>query len=199
MPSLTKKQRAIYKFITSFIDENGYAPTYQAIANNFALSSKATIHQHVTSLKKKGFLVDHASRSQVEPAPEMQTGKSIILPLVGLITAGEPIEAVEEKEQISVPVDLMVDPNTTYVLRVKGESMIDEGIYDGDFVVVQRDPSPKNGDVVVALLDNQYATLKKFYKEKSRIRLQPANPTMQPIYCKDLIIQGIVKAVIRKY
>jgi SOS regulatory protein LexA len=116
-----------------------------------------------------------------------------------LITAGQPIEAVEERETFAVPVDLVPNSANSYVLRVKGESMIDEGIHDGDFVIVEHNPSPKNGDVVVALLENSYATLKKFYREKDRIRLQPANKTMKPIYCYDPLIQGVVKAVIRAY
>ena len=121
------------------------------------------------------------------------------LPLVGLITAGEPIEAIEDKETIAVPADFVRDTVNSYVLRVKGESMIDEGILSGDYVIVERNPSPKNGDVVVALLNNAYATLKKFYREKARIRLQPANTTMKPIYAKDPLIQGIVRGVIRKF
>ena len=114
------------------------------------------------------------------------------------ITAGAPIEAVEEKETMAVPADIVADENA-YVLKVKGESMIEEGIFSGDYVVVERNHSPRNGDVVVALLNNAYATLKKFYRETNRIRLQPANSTMKPIYCKDVAIQGIVRAIIRKY
>jgi repressor LexA len=98
-----------------------------------------------------------------------------------------------------VPVELAPDAANTYVLRVKGDSMIEDGIFDGDFVIVERNPSPKNGDVVVALLDNEFATLKRFYREKDRIRLQPANSTMKPIYCYDPLIQGIVRAVIRQF
>lgn len=121
------------------------------------------------------------------------------MPLTGLITAGVPIEAVEERETIAVPVDLAPDSANSYVLRVKGSSMIEDGIFDGDYVVVERNPSPKNGDVVVALLDNAYATLKRFYRERDRIRLQPANSTMKPIYCYDPLIQGVVRAVIRSF
>jgi len=109
------------------------------------------------------------------------------------------VEAVEERETFAVPVDLITDSANSYVLRVKGDSMIEDGIFDGDYVIVERNPSPKNGDVVVALLDNEYATLKRFYRERDRIRLQPANSTMKPIYCFDPLIQGVVRAVIRKY
>ena len=121
------------------------------------------------------------------------------IPLAGLITAGEPIEAVEEKETMAVPANLIVDGANSYVLKVKGRSMIEDGILDGDYVIIERNPSPRNGDVVVALLDNAYATLKRFYREPARIRLQPANSNMKPIYVKDVIVQGVVKAVIRKF
>ncbi|HPF95527.1 MAG TPA: LexA family transcriptional regulator, partial [bacterium] len=140
------------------------------------------------------------SARELEPTDKAtKWGRSVILPLVGLITAGLPIEAVEERETLAVPVDIVPDAANSYVLRVKGESMIDEGIHDGDYVIIERNPSPKNGDVVVALLENSHATLKKFFREKDRIRLQPANKTMQPIYCYDPLIQGVVKAVIRSY
>ena len=130
---------------------------------------------------------------------ETTWASALELPLVGLITAGEPIEAVEQNETIAVPSDFVTDQVNSYVLRVKGESMIEEGILDGDYVIVERNPSPQNGDVVVALLNNAYATLKKFYREAARIRLQPANHTMKPIYAKDPLIQGIVRGVIRKF
>jgi len=110
-----------------------------------------------------------------------------------------PIEAIEEHETIAVPADFVADMNNSYVLRVKGESMIEDGILDGDYVIVERNNSPKNGDVVVALLNNAYATLKKFYRETNRIRLQPANSTMKPIYARDPLIQGVVQGVIRKF
>ena len=123
-----------------------------------------------------------------------------MLPLAGLITAGEPIEAVEQNEAMAIPADFVLDPMNSYILKVKGRSMIEDGIFDGDYVVVERNPSPKNGDIVVALLDNAYATLKRFYRESDHIRLQPANSTMQPIIVRgDLNIQGIVRAVMRRF
>jgi repressor LexA len=124
---------------------------------------------------------------------------AIGLPLRGLIAAGQPIEALETNDTIDVPADMVVDEINSYVLKVKGTSMIDDGILDGDYVVVERNPSPKNGDIVVALLENTYATLKRFYRETNRIRLQPANSTMGPIYVRDPLIQGVVRAVLRKY
>lgn len=205
--NLTKRQRQILDFINDFIKENGYAPTYREIGDHFGLSSPATIHSHIQGLKEKGFLkVSYNEARSVEVLPEkpfftgeIKLGETVELPLAGLITAGEPIEAVEEKETIAVPADFTTDPANSYVLRVKGESMIEEGILSGDYVIVERNPSPRNGDVVVALLDNAYATLKKFYREAKRIRLQPANSNMKPIYAQDPLIQGVVRGVIRKF
>ena len=195
----------ILDFITEFIASNGYAPSYQEIADRLGLKSRATIHQHVRTLEDKGYIKakeNHARALELVDspfAPEFGHNMSAIeLPLVGLITAGEPIEAVEEKESISVPANIVKDENS-FVLKVKGESMIDEGILDGDYVIVERNFYPTNGDVVVALLDNAYATLKKYYRERSRIRLQPANKKMKPIYAKNPVIQGVVKGIFRTY
>ncbi len=198
--TLSKRQSEILKFIKGFVQEEDYSPSYREIAEGMGISSPATIHQHIQTLKTKGYLdLDPSSPRSLQLTDRvMKFSKSIELPLLGLITAGLPIEAIEEKETIAVPADFVPDENS-YVLRVKGESMIDEGIWDGDYVVVQYNPSPKNGDVVVALLDNAYVTLKKFFREPTRIRLQPANATMQPIYVKDVIIRGVVRAIIRKF
>ncbi len=200
--ALTKKQSEMLEYIRSHIQDQGYAPTYREIGDHFGLSSPATVHQHIQALvEKKMITIDEegGARSIELVAQEALDPFSIMLPLAGLITAGLPIEAVEENETIAVPAQFVVDGMNSYVLRVKGQSMIEDGILDGDFVVVERNPSPKNGDVVVALLDNAYATLKRFYRETGRIRLQPANRTMSPIYVKDCIIQGVVRAVIRKF
>jgi repressor LexA len=200
MGELTKRQSEILRFVTNFIKDYDYSPSYREIAEGMGLSSPATIHQHLQELKRKGYLnmEGEASRGLELTKKVMTLAKSIELPLLGLITAGAPIEAVEIKETMAVPADLVSDENS-YVLKVKGESMIDEGIWSGDYVIVERNFSPRNGEVVVALLNNAYATLKKFYRETNRIRLQPANPTMKPIYCKDVSIQGIVRAIIRKF
>jgi len=199
--NLTKRQRQILDFVTDFIKDYGYAPSIREIGENFDLSSPATIHAHLENLKKKGFLkMSHNEARSIELIPTITNWvQAIELPLVGLITAGEPIEAIEEHETIAVPSDLVTDSANSYVLKVRGESMIEEGILSGDYVIIERNPSPRNGDVVVALLNNAYATLKKFYRETSRIRLQPANSAMKPIYCKDPLIQGVVRGVIRKF
>lgn len=199
--NLTKKQRQILDFITEFTRDHGYAPALREIGRHFNLSSPATIHAHVRALEQKQMLKTSFNRARsIEIVPTaVNWTASLELPLVGLITAGEPIEAVEEKDIIAVPADFVTDSANSYVLKVKGESMIEEGILDGDYVIVERNPSPQNGDIVVALLNNAYATLKKFYREQERIRLQPANSSMRPIYAADPLIQGVVRGVIRKF
>ncbi|HJN84980.1 MAG TPA: transcriptional repressor LexA [Patescibacteria group bacterium] len=203
MATLTKKQSEVFAFIKKFVAAEGYAPSYREIAEYFELSSPATAHQHVKALIDKGVLESAGSgiaRSIeiVEPEEKFDV-RVAILPLSGLITAGSPIEAVETNDMIAVPADFVMDQSNSYVLKVKGSSMIEDGILSGDYVVVERNNFPKNGDVVVALLDNTHATLKRFYKEANRIRLQPANRTMEPIFVKDVIVQGVVRAVIRRF
>ena len=199
---LTPKQKEVLDYIVNFINERGFPPSYREIAGGLNLASPSTVHAHIQALRLRGYLRGHdnGSSRELEPTDKaVRWGRSVILPLKGLITAGKPIEAIVVTETMAVPVDLVPDSANSYVLRVKGESMVDEGILDGDYVIVERNPSPQNGEVVVALLDNAYATLKKFYREKGRIRLQPANKTMKPIYCYDPLIQGVVKAVIRSF
>ncbi len=198
MPNLTKKQKEILDFVTQFIQTNEYAPSYKEIAEYFGLSSTATVHEHIKSLEDKGLISSNKNVARSLEVIQQRFGKSIELPLAGLITAGEPIEAVETNETILIPKDMVKDENS-YVLKVKGDSMIEEGILSGDYVIVEKNFYPKNGDVVVALLDNTYATLKKYFREEKRIRLQPANKTMEPIYAKNPAIQGVVKAILRTF
>lgn len=199
--NLTKRQRQILDFITEFKTKFGYAPSYREIGEQFKLASPATIHAHIQNLSKKGLLkISHNEARSIELVEnEVNWAEAVEIPLVGLITAGKPIEAVEEKEKIAIPTDFISDPANSFVLKVRGESMIEDGILDGDLVIVERNNSPQDGDIVVALLDNAYATLKKFYREAKRIRLQPANSTMKPIYVADPLIQGVVKCIIRKF
>ena len=201
MLSITKKQSEVLNYIVSFAEDNGYSPSYQEIADGLGLQSVATIHQHIKALASKGYLKSDFNKRR---SLEAVTNNDILttafrLPLVGVIAAGQPIEAIENPDTFSVPSSLVEDPANTYVLKVKGDSMIEDGILDGDLVIVERNHSPKNGDVVVALLDNSYATLKKFYREATRIRLQPANSALKPIFSRDPLIQGVVKAVIRNF
>src|SRR6056297_2901147 len=200
--NLTKKQKQVLDFLNEFFSQNGYYPSYREIADHFKLSSSSTVAAHITALKNKGYLETSFNRPRsieiIPDQPEFQ--EEVHLYLAGLITAGEPIEAIEEREIITVPKWLGANnPARNYILKVKGESMIEEGILDGDYVIIERNNYPQDGDVVVALLDNSNATLKKFYREKGRIRLQPANSHMKPIYVKDPLIQGVVKGVMRKF
>ena len=203
MPSTnpTKRQKLILDYIQEFTQMNGFAPSYREIADYFGLSSPATVHQHIKALEDKGLIQAEKKRSRSLRLVKigMETRPAFELPLVGTITAGKPIEAIEEKEVISIPSDMVNDSTNSFVLKVKGTSMIEDGILDGDFVVCERNFYPNNGDVVVALLNNEATTLKRYYREKTRIRLQPANSTMKPFFAKNPAIQGVVKAVLRKF
>ncbi len=198
---LTKKQKEVLDFVTDYIFKNDIAPSNSEIAEFLNVSSPATVHEHIGALVKKGYLdKDFNGKRSIRLMPSLDSfAEAISLPLSGLITAGEPIEAIEGNETMAVPADIVVDRANSYVLKVKGESMIEDGILDGDYVIVERNPSPQNGDIVVALLDNAYATLKRFFRERTRVRLEPANATMKPFYAKDPLIQGVVRGVIRKF
>ena len=205
-PALTKKQRKTLDFITTFIEQKGYSPSYREIANGLKLNSVATVAQHIDTLVDKGFLEKGANSARsLIPVHEVQSSinePGIGLPILGMIAAGSPIETVTgHKETLEVPA-FMVGSKNSYVLQVKGQSMIEDGIHDGDYVVVQEKSVPSNGDTVVALVNNNEATLKRYYKEPNRIRLQPANSTMEPIYVEQgtpIKIQGVLIGLIRKY
>lgn len=197
-PLLTKKQQALLAELVNFYKMHDRVPSYRELADELGISSPATVAEHVAGLVSKGFLKKVGARVELT-IKAFQSGAAMRLPLLGLITAGEPIEALENRETVVVPAHLVVDGMNSYVLKVRGDSMIEEGIFDGDFVVVERNNRPHDGEVVVALLDNTYATLKKFYREKTRIRLQPANKRLKPIFVKDCIIQGVVRGVIRTF
>ncbi len=204
--TLYKKQREILDYISQYIQQNGTSPTLKEIADAMNLSSLATVHEHLQALEKKGMIrrFDGAVRG-IEVVDETVTVgvSAVALPLVGYIAAGEPIEAIENPiDTILVSQDLVSKVKRSYVLQVRGDSMINEGIFNGDFVVIQQQNTAENGDIVVALIDNNFATLKSFFREKDgRIRLQPANDKMDPIFveAKNLAIQGKVTGVIRKY
>ncbi len=201
MLPLTKRQREILDFLNEFIQQHGYAPSLEEIGRRFGLSSLATVHKHLTNLQEKGFIKRAWNRSRsVELVPTRVGGRAIELPLLGFVAAGVPIEAVATAESISVPEDL-VGKRDTYVLRVKGDSMIDEQIRDGDYVIVEDRKTADNGEMVIALLGGADVTLKKFYRENSHVRLQPANPAMQPltVAADQVQIQGVVVGVMRKY
>jgi repressor LexA len=201
MLPLTKRQREILDYLNDFIAQHGYAPSLEEIGKRFNLSSLATVHKHLTNLQDKGFIKRAWNRSRsVELLQTRSGGRAVELPLLGFVAAGSPIEAVAGTESISVPEEL-VGRRDTYVLRVRGSSMIDEQIRDGDFVIVEDRKTADNGEMVIALLNGTDATLKKFYRENGRVRLQPANPSMEPIMvpADHVQIQGVVVGVLRKY
>ncbi len=194
---LTKKQKEILRFVERYIQDNDYPPSYREIAQYFGLSSVATVAGHVETLKRKGYIetVGNIARSiQLTPRWDNRT---FSIPLLGTIAAGQPIEAIRTDETIDIPKDLM-GPNV-FALKVRGDSMIDDGIFDGDYVVVEQTEAPKNGDIVISLIDGDNVTLKRFFKESDHIRLQPANADYSPIRVKKVVIQGRVRGVIRKY
>ncbi|MDD3888052.1 MAG: transcriptional repressor LexA [Patescibacteria group bacterium] len=203
MKNLTKKQKKILDYLANYEQDNGYMPSYQEITKEMGLKSKATIWEHLKNLKDKGYLdfVKGAARAIKLEEKFRLFAKAVQVPLVGLIAAGEPIEAIEDKEMMDVPIGFVNGKRVEdcFALKVRGDSMIEDGILDGDYVMVEKNYYPNNGDVVVALLGNEYATLKRYYREKKRIRLQPANSTMKPIYAVNPAIQGVVRAVLRKF
>ena len=198
-PPLTKKQAEMLGSIQEFYRENGYAPSYRELAAVLGITSPATVHEHIKNLERKGYLNSAGGPRGLEPEPAMEAPRALALPLRGLITAGEPIEAIETQETLAVPEEMVRHPEKSYVLRVSGNSMIDDGIFSGDYVIVEDNPTPRDGEIVVALIDGMYATLKRLYRERGRVRLQPANKTMKPIYVNDVIIQGVVKGLYRNF
>jgi repressor LexA len=198
---LTKRQREILDYLQEFIQQHGYAPSLEEIGRRFSLSSLATVHKHLTNLQEKGFIRRSWNRSRSVELLSARTGhRAVELPMLGYVAAGVPIEAVASNEMIAVPEDL-VGRRETYVLRVRGDSMIDEQIRDGDFVIVEDRKTAENGEMVIALISGSDVTLKKFYRDNGRVRLQPANPAMQPmlIDASQVQVQGVVVGVMRKY
>jgi len=199
---LTRRQKEILDFLNGFIEAKGYAPTIEEIADHFSLRSLATVHKHLTNLQEKGLIRRAWNRSRaLELVHSEMTVKAVELPLLGRVAAGSPIEAIESSETIFVPED-MVGRRETYVLQVKGDSMIDEQIRDGDFVIVENRRTARDGEMVIALLDGDSTTLKKMYREGGgRVRLQPANARLKPLFVDQdrLRIQGVVIGVLRKY
>ncbi len=200
---LTKRQREILSFLTSYTDENGYAPSFEEIAESFGFTSLATVHEHLSNLERKGYIRRGYNESRsIEILPSDVTPRAVELPLLGLVAAGLPIEAATSGETVTVPPELLRKSGNHYVLKVRGSSMIDEQIRDGDYVVVNERQTADNGEMVIALLDKSSATVKRYYREKDgRIRLQPANEAMEPIYTdeRNLLIQGVVVGVLRRY
>ena len=200
---LTKRQREILTYLTSYTERNGYAPSFEEIAEQFKYSSLATVHEHLTNLERKGYIKRSYNESRaIEILPSEASPRAIELQVLGSVAAGMPIEAIENGETMCVPDTFVRRGGDHYVLRVRGNSMIDEQIRDGDFVVVNGRHAADNGEMEIALVNGTSATVKKFYRERDgRIRLQPANEAMSPIYVheNDISIQGIVVGVMRRY
>jgi repressor LexA len=200
---LTKRQKEILDHIDGFIDERGYAPSFEEIAHHFGYSSLATVHEHLSNLERKGYIRKSYNESRSIELVKAEAGpQAVELPLLGAVAAGLPIEAVSQTETLAVPPDMVRRGRDNYVLKVQGDSMIEEQIRDGDYIVVSQQDTAENGQMVVALVGGDSATVKKLYREPGgRIRLQPANATMDPIVvdAREVQIQGVVVGVIRKY
>jgi repressor LexA len=201
MQSLTRRQKEILDYVQNFIMENGYAPSYREIAYYFEFSSVGTVAEYISILEEKGYLTKESMDARsIQLTPAFASGlETFSIPLEGTIDAGRPIEAIRTNETIDIPHDMM--GRKTFALRVRGDSMIEDGILDGDYVIIEQTNSARDGDIVVALVDNTNATLKRFYNEKNQIRLQPANSSMRPMKFakKRVTIQGKVRGVIRKF
>lgn len=203
MQPLTKKQKKILDIIVKYVEENGYSPSYRQIGREAGLSSPATIWQHIKRLKEKGYIaIDKITRLITPSKKFYQSGPFWSLPLVGEVQAGYPLTMYEQNETIAIPRDLGLSPDKDYfVLKVRGDSMINAGIFEGDFIVCEKDVPPRNGEVVVARIGEDKMTLKAIFTDlkKKLIRLQPENPSMEPIFVRKADIQGVVRAMLRKY
>lgn len=199
---LTPKQRTVLDFIRRFFAEWGYAPTIAEIGDGLGLSSTATVHKHLKILVDKGHLdaLPRRSRGLTVKPHSVVVNQSVEVPMLGRVTAGQPIQINEIPESVSLP-ESMIGKGETFVLEVRGDSMIDEAIKDGDLVIVEKRTTANNGDMVIACIENEEVTLKRIYREGNRVRLQPSNPVMPPIIIEnqDVTIKGIVIGVLRKY
>jgi repressor LexA len=200
---LTKRQSEILKYLQEHIRDRGYAPSFEEIAEHFTFQSLATVHEHLTNLERKGYIHrTHNESRAIEVLPPRGQSGATEIPLLGKVAAGSPIESTTSNETIAVPDQLLPRRGPNYALQVQGESMIDEHIMDGDYVVVHGKQAADNGEMVIALVNGSEATVKRYYREQGGwIRLQPANPAMQPMRFqeRDVLIQGVVVGVIRKY
>lgn len=201
--TLYRRQKQILDFIKQYIDKYGYSPTLGEIAEAIGVSSLATVHEHLQALEAKRVIkrFNGAVRGievlDQNLAPKLQ---GIELPILGFIAAGQPIMTYTDPDAtVKVAPAMLSGKKRSYVLQVKGDSMIEEGILDGDFVIIEEQDSARDGEIVVALLDNGLATLKRFFKELNRIRLEPANSSMAPIYATDVKVQGKCVGVIRRF
>ena len=198
------KQKKILEFVTEYMNENGYPPSIREICQGVGLSSTSTVHAHLETLKKNGLLEKADAKSRGIRVKNSNVSEIVgendfvNVPVIGKVAAGTPILATENLERtFPIPADFIGGPGNSFMLKVKGESMIEAGIFDGDYIIVKQQSVANNGEIVVALINDE-ATVKTFYKEKDHIRLQPENPTMEPIIVKEAIILGKVAGLIRK-
>ncbi|MBU1127264.1 MAG: transcriptional repressor LexA [Patescibacteria group bacterium] len=200
--TLYKRQKQILDYVCQYIQRNKTSPSLVEIAKAIGVSSLATVHEHLATMEKKGVLKRHkGGKRGIEILDKsFETSGAVDLPILGFIAAGRPIEPfTDPNATISISPSVLTGKKRAFVLQVKGESMIEEKILDGDFVVVEETNSVVNGDIVVAVLENGFATLKKFYKEATRVRLEPANSRMSPIFATNVRIQGKVVGIIRRF
>lgn len=200
---LYRRQKQILEYLADYIKSHGHAPTLVEIAKKLGVRSLATVHEHLQTLEKKGVLKRSSGISRGIEIIDQKIGelvRGVELPLLGFIAAGSPIEPyVDPNATFAVTPNMVAANKKAYVLQVKGESMVEDGILDGDFVVVEETNQARDGDIVVAMIENGVVTLKRFFKESGRVRLEPANSSMQPIYAKNVAIQGKCVGVIRRY
>lgn len=201
--TLYKRQRQIVDYLAQYIQRNGFSPTLREIADALGVSSLATVHEHLQALERKHIIRRHEGSArgiELIDRTFVKMTESVDLPVLGFIAAGQPIEPhTDPNASFKVSPEMISGKRRSYVLQVKGESMIEDHIADGDYVVIEETQAVNDGDIVVALLDNGLATLKRFYKEMTRVRLEPANSTMSPIYATNVQIQGRVVGLIRKF
>jgi repressor LexA len=201
--TLYRRQRQIVDYISQYTQKNGYSPTLKEIAECLGVSSLATVHEHLNALVKKKVLKKFEGAVRGIELIDRKIGaalEGVELPVLGYIAAGQPIEPMTDpNSSFMVSPSMVSGKKRSFVLQVKGDSMIEDGILDGDYVVIEEEANVKDGDIVVALLDSGLATLKRFYKEETRVRLEPANSTMKPIFARKVRIQGRCVGVIRKF
>jgi repressor LexA len=198
--TVTKRQKELLDYLRRHIRDRGYAPTLGEIGRHFGLASVATVHKHLRNLEAKRLVVRDAGRSRaLALVPASDTARAVAVPLLGRVAAGTPIEPVELPETVALPEDLL-GRGETFALRVQGDSMVDEGILDGDLIVVEARRQARDGATVVALVRGE-ATVKKLYRQRGRVRLQPANDRLKPIVAREdeVEIRGVVIAVVRRY
>ena len=200
-PDLSQRQTDILEYIKRVIREKGYPPSVREIGDAVGLMSSSTVHGHLQTIEEKGYIRRDPTKPRaieiLDSSSDANEKRTVFVPIIGKVTAGQPILAQENIEDtFPLPIDL-VNSDTVFMLKVKGESMIDAGIMDGDLILVRQQKVARNGEIVVAMIGDEEATVKRFYKEKTLIRLQPENPYMEPIYSQDVTILGKVIGVFR--